>query len=228
MKRSAMIFVGLGAMLIAFGAVGFQLWRAREGKHGGKKDVVAEGSEQSSVSLFPRRKYSQVALSDNSAAGPDSPGTRSVLDAVKTGKHPERLTPLIAPVAFDTATFEANPQQYLDVVEPGRCFQTLKNPAPNSPYLQPAGPSLVSAQPDETVLLMVKGAPNGPVTFTAFEGGRFAENGLNSVSVRSDARGYASAHFKTPADANGRLPVLAGSPLALGNQTFLVDATIVH
>ncbi|HEY2902638.1 MAG TPA: hypothetical protein VGL59_18780 [Polyangia bacterium] len=72
--------------------------------------------------------------------------------------------------------------------------------------------------------MMVIGAPNGPVTFTAFEGGQFTENGLNSVSVRGNALGLASAHFKAPIDANGRLPILVGSPLALGNQTFLVDA----
>jgi hypothetical protein len=219
-RSTKMALIGLGTILLSLSIVGVRKLRHRGDRRGGQGDVASGNFGRSSVSGGTGRDYSSVASADN-------PGAHSVIEAVKTGKYPERLTPLIAPRPFDLVAFEANPQQYLDTVEPGRCFQTLKNPGPDSAYLHPASQSLVRAQADEPIALMVKGAPNAPVTFTAFEGGQFTENGLNSVSVRGDARGYATAHFKVPAGANGRLPVLAGSPMAVGNQTFLIDATPV-
>ena len=63
------------------------------------------------------------------------------------------------------------------------------------------------------------------VTFTAFGPGQFTENTLNSVSVRADARGYAVAHFTAPLGLTGHVPVLVGSPLSIGNQSFLLDVT---
>lgn len=41
----------------------------------------------------------------------DNPGLRSVLEA-QSGKHPERLSPLIAPPPFNRASYEANPQAF--------------------------------------------------------------------------------------------------------------------
>jgi hypothetical protein len=148
---------------------------------------------------------------------------RSVLEASSSGKHPERLSPLMPPTPFDRTAFEADPDAYLDVVEPGRCFQTATADGPDAVAL--VGSPLVAATPGAMVPLLVRGAPGAPVTFTAFDGGVFAENGLGSVSVRADARGYAVVNFATPPDARGHLAVVAGSPLAVGNQRFFVEIT---
>jgi hypothetical protein len=154
----------------------------------------------------------------------DNPGVQSVREASANKTHPERLSPLIPAHPFDQAAFEADPQAYLDVVEPGRCFQTLQSPGPDSVYLQ-AGASGVRAAEGKPIVLMVKGAPRAPVTFTAFGPGQFTENTLGSISVRGDANGHALVHFAAPAGFVGRIPVLVGSPLAIGNQRIMVEAT---
>lgn len=159
---------------------------------------------------------------DRDDNGPNA-GKRSVLEALASGKHPERLSPLIAPAPFDKSAYDANPQAYLDVVEPGRCFQTAKAVGGDAIQLIAVGSSAPRALPGETVPLIAQGARNAPVTFTAFDGGLFTENGLGSVTVKGDVHGYATVHFTAPINARGHLAVLAGSPLAVGNQRFFVD-----
>jgi hypothetical protein len=154
----------------------------------------------------------------------DNAGVRSVWEASAKKTHPERLSPLIPAHPFDKAAFEADPQGYLDVVEPGRCFQTLQNPGPDSVYLQ-VGASVVRASEGKPVPLLVKGAPRAPVTFTAFGPGQFTENTLGSISVRGDANGYVVVHFAAPSGFAGRIPLLVGSPLAIGNERIMVEAT---
>jgi hypothetical protein len=149
---------------------------------------------------------------------------RSAVEAVQTHSHHERLSPLMPPKPFDRAAWERDPQAYLDVVEPGRVFHTATSPGPDTPHLKAAETSHVSfTQPGAKVPLMVMGAPGSPVTFTAFGAGEFTENGMNSISVKADARGYARVEFKVPEHARQMLPVLVGSPMSVGNQRFLID-----
>jgi hypothetical protein len=168
----------------------------------------------------------QRAVPTSGTSSKDNVGAQMVVEAHRTGEHPERLSPLIAPAPFDPVKFESDPQSYLEVVEPGRCFQTARATGADAVYLEPASSLAARGNPGDEVTLMVKSAPLAPVTFTAFQGGKFRENGLGSVSVRGDARGYATAHFEVPPAANGQMAVLVGSPLAVGNQTFMVDATL--
>jgi hypothetical protein len=148
--------------------------------------------------------------------------TKCVADARKDTKHPERLSPLFMPADFNKAAFDANPQAYLDVVEPGRVWQTA-DPGPQVTRLNTKGPWMLDVAPGGNVTLSVTGVPLAPVTFTAFDGGMF-DNQLNSMTVRADANGEAHVTFTaTPGTAgSGGLKILAGSPLASDQAEFTV------
>ncbi len=64
-----------------------------------------------------------------------------------------------------------------------------------------------------------------PVTFTAFGAGSFHENDLASVTVRADAHGFAMVHAVPPPPGRGDMRVQVASPVAVGNQQFVVRAT---
>jgi len=210
MTRRTKIAAAVVAGVLVVGGAGFGL-RHRAGRSWFGGSAYRQGAERSAGSV------ASIGTADNA-------GVRSVREASQGKTHPERLSPLIPAHPFDKAAFEADPQAYLDVVEPGRCFQTLQSPGPDSVYLQ-AGASTVKASEGAPVALFVKGAPLAPVTFTAFGPGQFTENTLGSISVRGNAEGYAFVHFAAPRGFAGRIPVLVGSPLAIGNERIMVEAT---
>lgn len=146
----------------------------------------------------------------------------SVREAIATKASPERLTALAEPAPFDRAAFEADPDKYLGTVEPGRCFQTKEAAGPEDVHLTMASKPRATIRPGEKAVLMVQGAPGAPVTFTSFDGGLFEENRLGSVTVRADARGYAFVHYTAGPGIVGDIQIQAGSPMAVGAQTFLV------
>jgi hypothetical protein len=198
-------------LLVAGGAVLLVGWR-----HGLRsRHVPTAVSDSAEVSSLP----ASGGLFDN-------PGLRSLLAARSAHTHPERFSPLIAPRPFDKTGYDSNPQAYLDVIEPGRCFQTANTSGHDGiPQLRAVSSPIPHAMAGDTVVLVVKGEAFGPITFTAFDGGVFAENGLGSVTVRADIHGYAPVHFTAPSNARGHLAVLAGSPLAVGTERFFVDLT---
>ena len=154
--------------------------------------------------------------------GDENPSAASVLEALNTKTHPERLSVMLAPTeTFDKAAYEADALGYCSVVIPGRVFQTA-TPAPGVPELKPLGGTLAVAGQSDPVVLSVQGVPESPVTFTSLDLGYFQENKLNSITVRADKNGTASATFTggpgTIADVN----ILAGSPLSTGQVRFKV------
>jgi hypothetical protein len=156
-------------------------------------------------------------------AGTVNPQVQSVVDAARSGTHPERLSPLIAPAPYDHQRFLANPQAYLDVVEPGRVFQSAA-PGENVPQLEVVGEAYASIPQGSSVTLQVRSAPQAPVTFTSFECGAFS-NHLTSITVQADAEGVARAVFTgTPGTLND-VAILAGSPLASGQANLCVNVT---
>lgn len=145
---------------------------------------------------------------------------RSVREARDTGKYPERLGAHVRPAPFDLARWRADPQRYLDVVEPGRVFQT----APPGPRVKPIlapGYQVREVEPGNPATLEVHTEPDAPVTFTAFGPGAF-ENGLGSITVRADKKGTALAIFVPPPDAEASVRILAASPLSSGQAVFHV------
>jgi len=153
--------------------------------------------------------------------GNANPQVASVLEAARSGQHPERLSPWIIPKSFDAAAYRQNPKAYLDVVEPGRVYGTAE-PSKTVPVLKPSGGQFFRLEQKQTTTLAVRSVPaKAPVTFTSFDLGAF-ENGLTSITVAADDQGVAQVKFTaipgTVADVN----ILAGSPLASGQVKFTV------
>jgi hypothetical protein len=147
-----------------------------------------------------------------------SANAASIAEASRTGKFPERLSPLMAPKAFDSAAFAANPQAYLDVIEPGRVFQSAA-PGAQVPVLQAKATNNFSIPVGGSCTLAVITAAKSPVTFTAFDLGTFP-NSLTSITVQANDQGEASTVYHASGGVIASAQVLAGSPGASGQVQF--------
>ena len=152
-----------------------------------------------------------------------NPNVRSVMEAARTGTHPERLSPLIAPKPFDPAAFAADPKSYMDIVEPGRVFQSAE-PGPDVPVLNPQGSASFEIAVGESCTLTVTTRPGYPVTFIAPDLGTFP-NSLTSITVQADAQGVASTVYRATGGVIADAQVLAGSPGASGQVKFHLFVT---
>jgi hypothetical protein len=161
------------------------------------------------------------------ATGPapalDSKARERAAQAVRQmlATSPGRLSSTAALPPFDREAFARNPQGYLSRVEPARCFQTAA-PGPDAVLLETVVPARAAVTRGSDHSLWVKTAPSAPVTFTAFDGGAFKENGLPTVTVQADGRGLAVARFTAPAGVDGDVHIVAGSPMAAGVQRFFL------
>jgi hypothetical protein len=155
--------------------------------------------------------------------GDANANVRSVVEAARSGTNPERLTPLLAPAPYDHQRFLADPQAYLDIVEPGRVYQSAE-PGEQVPQLDVVGDAVATIPQGGQTILRVRTVPLAPTTFTSFECGAFA-NHLTSITVQADAEGVASAVFTAPPGTLNDVTILAGSPLASGQVNFCVTVT---
>lgn len=161
---------------------------------------------------------------------PDSSPAVASIAAARDGKHPERLSPLVTPAPFDAAAFARDPQPYLQTVEPGRVQQTAV-PAEGATRLRVLGEPRPLLEPGGTLLVRMQGVPLAPVSFLAVGGGSFVENGLNAITVRADAEGLAFVTYRADPGTVGDAPIIAASPLAVGQQTVVPhvgDAAVVR
>lgn len=159
--------------------------------------------------------YGQTAPMDLS-----HPQAKSVAEALRTGTHPERLSPLIPARPFDRAAFLANPDDYLSVAEPGRVFQAAPAGA-NVPALIALTPRRVYVDQGSAVNLSVHAEAGMPVTFTSFDGGLFG-NGYVSQTVVASADGKALVSFRGVEGTIASTQVLASSPTCSGQARFTV------
>lgn len=150
-----------------------------------------------------------------------NPHTRSLAEHFQTGRFPERNSVLPIGEPFNAVAYQAALASYLDIVEPGRVWQTLQ-PAEGTPELALRSPSRVAISQDGSTVLRVQTIPGGPVTFTSFDLGSF-DNGLNSITVAADDQGEARALFLGTPATTGVVNILAGSPVASGQIHFVVD-----
>ena len=157
-------------------------------------------------------------------AGDANVNVRSVVEAAQGSHHPERLATLIAPAPFDAGRFAANPQAYVDVVEPGRVFQSAQ-PGADVLVLRSLSSTNLTMTQEGQVVLRVKTQPLAPVTFTSFDGGRLS-NQLVSQTVLADAHGVAVTAFTAGAGTVDGVQVLAGSPMASGQVHFDIHVTM--
>ncbi|MFH5806178.1 hypothetical protein [Alienimonas sp. DA493] len=149
-----------------------------------------------------------------------NPNARSVAEALRTGEHPERLSALVPAAPFDRAAYEADPQAYLDVVEPGRVWQSLQ-PGPDVPRVRRVSPTRSEIEQGESVALRARAAPGAPVTFVSFDIGAF-RNRLPVVTVRADDDGLATAVFTATPGTLFDVEILAASPMTSGQLRYLV------
>ena len=147
----------------------------------------------------------------------------SVVEAVTTRQFPERRSPLIMPPPFNGAAFAANPQAYLNVVEPGRVFQSAA-PGLQTPVLRTLEGASFMIAVGESCTLKVQTAPNAPVSFLTMDLGTFS-NGLTAITVRADQQGVATATYSASDGVIADVNILAGSPMASGQVQFHVVVT---
>jgi hypothetical protein len=153
-----------------------------------------------------------------------TPQTAAIAKAQNAGSHPERVTALAVPPAFDPAAWEtdvAYRSAYLAVSEPGRVWQTAP-PAADGIALRAPGGAQRTAKQGEPVALTVIGRAGEPISFTSFAGGVFSESEANAVTVQADADGKATAHFVAYAGATDYCAILAASPRCIGQIHFNV------
>jgi hypothetical protein len=201
-------------VVLATGALGLLGWLLLSGRSG---STPVERSQAASERRLPAR----AALGPAPALDHTAPERAAEAVAQALRAAPDRLSTTAALPPFDRAAFAANPRQYLARVEPARCFQTAA-PGRDVVALQTAVPARAAVTRGVDHPLWVKTAPGAPVTFTAFDGGAFKENGLPSVTVQANANGLAVARFTAPRGVDGDLNIVAGSPLAAGVQRFFL------
>ncbi|NRA37692.1 MAG: hypothetical protein HRU15_06095, partial [Planctomycetes bacterium] len=181
-------------------------------KHGHSANV---GSERAHIQLHKGRI---IVPKDESKLHPQ---VRSVLEAQRTGKFPERLSDMFGPTPFNAEEYRTNPEIFLSVVEPARC-QLSAIPGKDVPRIQMLSPSSVGCKTGEVVPLRVKVIPGAPVSFTAFDGFVFKETGLNAITVAADAGGIAEVHAFANAGTVGDAKIRCACPLTAGSISFLL------
>ncbi len=153
-----------------------------------------------------------------------NPMVASVAEAMKKGGHSERLSSMIIPARFDPQSYAADPQKYLNTVEPGRVWQSAQ-PGPGVTRAGLASKAFSEVLQGEAVPLKVKVLPNAPVTFTSIDLGAFS-NRLTSITVAADQDGIATAQFiGTPGTYND-VNILAASPVTSGQVKFVVTVVV--
>ena len=145
---------------------------------------------------------------------------RLLREALASRQHQYRLSEMIAPPPFDAAAFARDPQAYLDEPAPGRVYQTMRA-GPEVPRLALEGSARFAIAYGGDCVLAVRVPAGAPVAWLVFDGGCL-ENGLTSQTVRADATGLARIRYRALPGVTGDVNILAGSPMASGQQPFLV------
>lgn len=156
------------------------------------------------------------------AVKPDAnPNVKSVVEAIKGNKFPERLTPMVLPKPFDPEAFDKDPQAYLDVVEPGRAFAPAQ-PGKGVSKIKALSPYFQKVEQGGSVKLKTTGKPGMPVTFTSLDLGQFS-NQLTSVTVLVNEKGIAEAEFFATPGTIADARIIAASPVTSGQSRFIVN-----
>jgi hypothetical protein len=148
---------------------------------------------------------------------------QSVQVSVSDNGHDSNLGGALVAAPFDADLYANDPQYkqtYLATVEPGRVWESAPGGA-GTPTLRADGSTRVLGVGGNPSVLRVRGTPNAPVTFYCTGEGYFTNNGRNVVTVEADTSGKSEVSFVPR--AGGRVPVLVGSPAAVGQVRFLVQ-----
>lgn len=175
------------------------------------------------------RRINQLKKRDTEFELPNKPLSKgmnanidSAIEAIETGDYPERLSPLIKPADFDPDAFKRDPKAYLDVIEPGRAWQS-KPPGPDVKSIG-TNKEFHQVKEKEAVRLEVLAEPNFPVSFTSTDLGAF-ENDLATITVVANESGWAQASFTATAGTVGPVNVSASSPMTSGRVHFHIQVS---
>ena len=187
------------------------------------QSIPQERIEQPASDVDPDSMQALVGV-NRAIAADANPMVSSVAEALTSGKYPERLSAMTVPKEFDSKGYVANPQRYLDTVEPGRVWQAAQ-PAKGVPACRAISAEYVEALQGEPIVLKVQAAPNAPVTFTSFDLGAFS-NQLISITVAANEKGVAMATYTGTPGTYNENSILAASPAASGQVRFSVYVVI--
>lgn len=199
-------------------------------------DVIAGGVERPKADLprsrndvGERQEGRQEDVGRTPAIDPDANEQVALaVEAVRTGAHPERLSPMHPPkTPFDREAYSEDNEaraEYLRTPQPGRVFAPAQ-PGPGVPRIRGACNPYSHITQGEWIILRVQAVPGMPVTFTSFDMGEF-ENRLTSITVEADSSGFAHAPFTAPPGTFGPVRIMAASPVTSGQVNLTVNVAV--
>ena len=152
-----------------------------------------------------------------------NPNTRYLAQHIDDPEHPEVRSVMFQPEPFDRASYEADPQAYLDRFEPGRIWQASDSEA--APHVKRVGSFYRRLLQGESTRLQARTEPGMPVTFYSGQLGQFA-NELSAVTVQADDQGVAETTYTATGGTHGEIVILASSPVAQGQTRFVVKVDL--
>lgn len=153
------------------------------------------------------------------AVDPDAnPQVASVYEALQSRKNPERFSSFVRPAEFDATAYEADPDTYINTIEPGRVFQSAQ-PGPDVKRIRAVSTRYQRVTQGEQVPMVVQATAGAPVTFTSFNLGHF-ENQLTSITVKADADGKAAVRYTAAKGTINDVSILAASPVTSAQAEF--------
>jgi hypothetical protein len=156
---------------------------------------------------------------------PDAnPQVAAVFASLKDRSNPNAFSSFAAPKVFDPEAFKADPQAFINEVDPSRVFNPLQ-PGDGVPVIQPVGGRYHGVKQGEAVTLSVNAIAGAPVCFCSFNLGSFS-NQLTSQTVLADDSGVAKAEFTATGGTIEDVRILAASPMTSGQVTFTVNVQI--
>ncbi len=183
-----------------------------------------ETKKDSNISVAKGIDVNYLQSSEFAQLKKEHPHRASVIEAVKSGKYPERLSVQVPALPFDQSEYIRDPEAYVSRVEPARVFQSA-GPAQGVAEIESVGSYPSELTQGTPLVLRVKADPSGPVSFHTFGGGYFEASGLSSISVRTDKNGYATVSYMPTAAVVGSTTIWAASPILADHVEFELNVS---
>ncbi len=158
-----------------------------------------------------------------------TPQTKAVAEALgnrnsKDNELAYRLTRFEDAPKFDQASYDKDPQSYLDDVAPGRINDVLPA-SKDTPAIMRVGRYENEVLQGESAILRAKTTPFAPVTFYSSRGGSI-NGGVATATVPSNEEGVAEVKFTATTGMIGELDIVAASPKTSGRARYLLNVIV--
>ena len=131
---------------------------------------------------------------------------------------------LFEPEKFDAKAYEADPQNWLSQIRPGRVFQPAQ-PGDDVAPIKTKSKVFNSILQGEKVVLEAKVEPNAPVSFYV-PGVGVLDNQLTTQTIAADENGIARTTFTATKGTKGLVDIVAASPLHSGQLRYRVHVSL--